>query len=235
MYISDFIIEVTRKCNLLCEHCMRGKSQNKDMDIDTVRKFLQDNEIDCISTITFTGGEPSLRPQFIIDTIQLCKELNISIGSFYVATNGVERNDKFLFACMELYLYCDDNEVSQVAISQSDWHYNQDSQWIKLLQTLRFCSKRESISYKHVISEGYGKQLNELNGTIDTARRISIPLMSDYDSIEDIEELYLNCNGDVCLSCDLSYIRQSHVKAGNIFSKTLEDMYHDSKRIEISS
>ena len=34
------IFEVTRRCNLSCEHCLRGDAQNLDMTKETVDKVL---------------------------------------------------------------------------------------------------------------------------------------------------------------------------------------------------
>jgi len=59
MNIDNLIIEITRKCNFTCDHCLRGEAQNKDIDHKVIDALL-DNNIEYISNITFTGGEPSL-------------------------------------------------------------------------------------------------------------------------------------------------------------------------------
>ena len=33
--------EVTRRCNLVCKHCMRGKAQNIDLSKEMVDDFFQ--------------------------------------------------------------------------------------------------------------------------------------------------------------------------------------------------
>lgn len=30
-YVSSLIIEITRRCNMACEHCLRGNAQNLDI------------------------------------------------------------------------------------------------------------------------------------------------------------------------------------------------------------
>ena len=58
--IDNLIIEITRRCNMACAHCLRGDAQNIDIDPSYMLKLLRDNNIDYISMVTFTGGEPTL-------------------------------------------------------------------------------------------------------------------------------------------------------------------------------
>lgn len=34
--IDDLILEVTRRCNMCCLHCLRGEAENLDADIDLI-------------------------------------------------------------------------------------------------------------------------------------------------------------------------------------------------------
>lgn len=122
--IYNLIIETTRRCNMSCEHCLRGEPQNRDIDVDTIRKFLLTNNVNYISIITFTGGESTLNLQAIRSFMQICKDLNVDVGSFYIATNGKNIPDEFIL-CLDLYLFCSDNEVSAVGISKSFYHNKQ--------------------------------------------------------------------------------------------------------------
>ena len=65
MHLYSLIIEVTRKCNLCCEHCLRGEAQNKVFNPEWLDTFIKNNNITHVSTITFTGGEPSLHPEIM--------------------------------------------------------------------------------------------------------------------------------------------------------------------------
>ena len=58
MYVQDLILEVTRRCNMACEHCLRGDAQNMDMSTEVVDQILE--HCDRIGAVTFSGGEPSL-------------------------------------------------------------------------------------------------------------------------------------------------------------------------------
>ena len=56
--IQNLAIEVTRKCNIKCAHCLRGDSQNKDIDLKYIDILL--DQVNYIGHFCPTGGEPSL-------------------------------------------------------------------------------------------------------------------------------------------------------------------------------
>ena len=58
--IQELIIETTRKCNMACEHCLRGDVENVNIKSLYIRRLF--SQIDNIDTLTITGGEPSLKP-----------------------------------------------------------------------------------------------------------------------------------------------------------------------------
>ena len=53
--IYNLVLEVTRRCNMCCAHCLRGEAQNMDMQKETIDKLL--DQTDSISMVTFSGGE----------------------------------------------------------------------------------------------------------------------------------------------------------------------------------
>ncbi len=58
LHIDSLVIEVTRKCNMSCEHCLRGASQRKT--IDKLHMYKIFNLIDSVCSLNITGGEPTL-------------------------------------------------------------------------------------------------------------------------------------------------------------------------------
>lgn len=54
LYIGALVLEVTRRCNMHCEHCLRGDTQNLDMQKEIVDKLLEQTE--SIFCVTFSGG-----------------------------------------------------------------------------------------------------------------------------------------------------------------------------------
>jgi len=144
--ISDIVIEVTRRCNMNCCHCMRGEPQNIDMDLNYVRALFK--QIDMISNITLSGGEPSLVPHILTSIIDIAKEEEVEIDSFYIATNAKVVTDEFMKALIKWWLFCRDN--GSVAISSDDYHENIDEDNIRKLEAFRFVEKRnEDCHYNH--------------------------------------------------------------------------------------
>lgn len=86
--VNDIAIEVTRRCNMACKHCLHGEAENLDISHKTIDNILTPLIGQSIGGITFTGGEPSLNVDAIQHTLDFCKKNNISVSSFYVVTNG---------------------------------------------------------------------------------------------------------------------------------------------------
>lgn len=58
---NSVFIEVTRRCNMCCAHCLRGDAESIDIQEKYIDAFLDSFEKGAyISSLTFTGGEISL-------------------------------------------------------------------------------------------------------------------------------------------------------------------------------
>ena len=53
---GNLMIEVTRKCNLKCKHCMRGDAQNFELSYEAIDNLL--DRMNGVQMLAFTGGEP---------------------------------------------------------------------------------------------------------------------------------------------------------------------------------
>lgn len=79
-------VEITRKCNFRCAHCMRGEAQNVDLSEDNMRRLLE--QTDCIEKLVFTGGEPLLNFGGMIKFMTMMTEMNIDLYRLEILTNG---------------------------------------------------------------------------------------------------------------------------------------------------
>lgn len=200
IYLNDLVIETTRRCQLQCEHCLRGDAENVDIPTRYIRELLKN--VDYIGTITFTGGEPFLNPQAIHNFIDICKEYGIEVGSFYIATNALvfeedqqhkELSDAGLLAVIRLYSFCTDNEISSVDISTDQFHYGRLSE-DNPLKILSFVRDKGEILYENCISEGRAEGFSNRFET---------------NKIEpDDLTVYLNTEGKILWNCNLSYETQ---------------------------
>lgn len=122
LYIGTLGVEVTRRCNLQCVHCMRGDAQEKDLDLNALDRLLC--KTSGIDTLVLTGGEPSLVPEICSQVLALIKAHMIPVSNFYCVTNGTVVKDAFLKAMLDWYLYtCKyEAEFSAVALSSDIFH-----------------------------------------------------------------------------------------------------------------
>jgi len=192
--LDDLVVEVTRKCNLACKHCLRGPAQNKDLNIEGFKKDFKKNiekyiEGDYINSITFTGGEPFLN----IDTMKevfdyITKEKEINIGNFYIVTNGTKFSIKALNLLTYFYESCVDNGISMLKISNSPYHIEERGEKIEidnwddfiLCDTERFQDIKEidnNIEDEEKLDELYDERIEEIYEMIDdveTLRKIEV-------------------------------------------------------------
>ena len=49
-------IEISRKCNLYCTHCMRGEAESLTINKEILEKFF--DEVKSANVLVISGGEP---------------------------------------------------------------------------------------------------------------------------------------------------------------------------------
>lgn len=222
MFINELVIEVTRRCNLKCRHCMRGDPQNVNISKETITKALEG--VTEIGSITFTGGEPSLAVTQINAIIKELKRRRITVYSFYVVTNGKVASKKLMQALIDMYAYCEDNEASALVISKDQYHHELLGEPKKADQLYRALTFYRPDDRKHDIKSVLyeGRAIEEGVGT-DNVRLDSFVVEVDDDNNPSRVEstVYINALGDVVPSCDMSFESQEQSKIGNVHKDPL--------------
>ena len=91
----DFLsVELTRKCQINCKHCFKGKCQNITISKEVIEKFLKQTE--AIGFLHFTGGEPTLALEEMDYFLDLLYEYRIPLFHLQIITNGYEKSEKFV-------------------------------------------------------------------------------------------------------------------------------------------
>ncbi len=229
--IGNLIIEVTRDCNLECEHCLRGDKQKMDMCEEYVTSMF--SQLERINVLTLTGGEPALRIYKIKMILEKAKEYNVEIGNFYMATNGTVQSMEFIKTLIDLYEYCDDNEITNVVISNDCMHQDEEAIYENKLKVLRFVNdKYKEFIYDpfkiNIINEGYGANWNGKD-----FKYIKLDMYDNKDDFLNDANFYLNCKGNVLLNCDFSYESQDDpelifCKVNDFSEKINEVEYEDT-------
>jgi len=161
--------------------------------------------VDYVNSICFTGGEPSLAPNVIKETLRIAELYDTTISNFYIATNAMVVPDEFLSAIMDLWLYCDDNECSAVHYSNDKYHDKMPTENVDKLRTFRFVEAKypkDGYSNLHLINEG-----NAVTNGIGRRDHGSASFEIDDGNVSD-GEVYLNCLGNIIAGCDWSYETQ---------------------------
>ena len=84
---NQLIIEVTRRCNMSCAHCLRGDAQNVDIlgiDIDNVL-----DQTEAIGNLAITGGEPTLNLKALQHIANGIAKRGIPVSRVEIVTNGL--------------------------------------------------------------------------------------------------------------------------------------------------
>ena len=171
MYISDannVVIEITRRCNMCCAHCLRGDAENVNIQEKYINAFLDSfSGRRYIGTIVFTGGEISLNIPAIRYTLKAVKERNISVGSFYMVTNGkaVDKMEDLALASLEWWNYCDEKDeyLCGLCISSDNFHEEISDESASILSGLKYNRDDMVTDFheKYLLNEGRAKTLND--------------------------------------------------------------------------
>lgn len=216
--VNSLMLEVTRRCNLQCTHCLRGCAQNLDMDKVIVDKVIAD--IGWINGITFSGGEPTLNFSVIKHFTDLIVK-EYPIGSFFVATNGTFYSQELINCLKKLYVNCEDPDSCVLAISRDQFREDVDLEVLYQYLPYRFFYdevKNENI--ENVLNKGLAYE----NGVGEINKEPNRLYVEQYDNYLEVETIYVNARGDVLTDCDLSYEEQEEYKIGNILNENLEDI-----------
>lgn len=173
VHLHFSLVEITRKCNLQCKHCLRGETQNT-----TITKEIIDNYFDnigSIETLNFTGGEPLLAIDEIEYTIDKIIKDKINVIGLAIITNGTildkrladifNRYNKYLHENAE-YLFEDENKPRiELLISNSEFHNNQPEKAVEFYKSL--FDEGVSVGYRRIES-------GVMDGLVNSGRAVNI-------------------------------------------------------------
>lgn len=232
MYITDastVVIEVTRRCNMCCAHCLRGDAQNVDIMPEYIDKsFEKFRPGTSISSITFTGGEITLNLAAIWYTLEVVKRRNISVYDFYMVTNGKDASKMPEPASVSLawWVYCHESDYCEedfcgVAISGDEFHEDIDDDAYSIRSGLKYFrekDKKTDFSDVALINEGRAKALPSTVYRKEEPEDIYLDVTNLGADLLDISgaSIYLNAKGDIVVGCDWSYESQDERKATNV-------------------
>lgn len=226
LYLDQLIIEVTRRCNMSCAHCMRGDAQNKDISTAVIDRVLDGVQGHGISTVTFTGGEPTLNVPAIQYFVDQVKIRSVGVGSFFVVTNGKVESLPLIHTLIDLYAYCDEPEMSGLIISSDDYH--ECIKTPRLYKALKFFSPEGHgpSDDRAIIREGRGRRFGKRPYRPESWE---FEILDHYVSVK--SNLHVAVNGNVMCGCDFSFARVDRERVGNVLRESLKDII--ARQVEI--
>lgn len=174
-------LEITRRCNLKCAHCMRGDAQDVDMHPETIDAFLDHTQ--AIYRLLITGGEPFLNIEGMRYFLEAAKKRNVLISALDIVTNGTIQNREIIKLIEDYSAYIqnfllDDVPVKGricIGISIDDFHdtesedaykwYSENLSHVAIIIRARQGSIPKSI--------GKGKSLQYAMPRFDHSRRLN--------------------------------------------------------------
>ncbi|WP_373135430.1 radical SAM protein [Phocaeicola plebeius] len=203
IYIRNFSIEVTRRCNMACSHCMRGNAMALDISHSYIRNIL--NRVRGVHNINITGGEPSLNVKAMRYLLSCLKRRGIPVDRFYIVTNGSlsSISSDFIETCCALYDYqtekVEDTGRHMLELSDDRFHNSAEREKvITCLSGLSFFGMRGQSEHMFLFKEG--------RCTVGFDNPV-YPIYMDGDGVVH-GDVYLNAKGMVCSNGDMSYQRQ---------------------------
>ena len=204
----DLVFEITRFCNMECPHCLRGEAQKLRIKKTFINKFFENTSIEYISTMTLSGGEPSLAVDLINYIREVCEAYGIEVQNFYLTTNGTNTRRSFLNSIKKWLNFCSDNEISSLRVSKDNYHdeigYNLSvfQEWeeeIKYEISDNFYLDMSGAPNKeeYLIYSGRAKD------NYPATRQIEHDIYLLDDRIEGA--VYINAKGFIVSTCDIDY------------------------------
>lgn len=135
--LYNLMLEVTRKCNLKCKHCMRGAAQHLNMSAEVLEVVFR--QIKYIYHLSLTGGEPFLAPEVVEKMVDIIIEKKIKVYRCTTVDNGTILNELGVRSVKALnrlgeYIYNsvwdsdkkdeNNNPPISISISNSKYHKN---------------------------------------------------------------------------------------------------------------
>ena len=216
MRLEDLVLVSTHRCNMSCDHCLRGWAENQDMHFDIA--------LDAIRTLkprklTITGGEPTLRMDLLEEVYQLFRMTpeEYRFGLF-IATNGkmsVRKTIRFMEIMVHMARLCDgDNNSIALRVSRDEYHTHHDWAYNKIRQIVDEFDDEYKLSLEHY------KPFGDFRGVINTGKAEEFSLgRRDVESVDPeitwcrewdgeisvLGPITIDTDGSVISGCNRSY------------------------------
>ncbi len=243
-YFSQLGIVLTEKCNIKCRHCIFSclPSQKMELGWSVIERLIKEAAaLGNIKNISFTGGEPFLELDTLVNAVRLCKRLGLKAS---VVTNG------FWATSLNEAKSTLEKLDGLILLNVSTDTFHQEFVPIdRIHNTILSCNELGIDCYIRVCYlndpvseiESIKKQLSKVEGLYKISSQPVVPSgraasQIDIDSIYSYDPIGVFCisvnkpliisNGDVAACCGpvVSWLGDHPLKLGNIHNQSLEEI-----------
>ena len=240
---SELGIELTRRCNEKCEHCLRGNAQDIDLTKEVIDALFDNNNIRLIENLYLSGGEPTLNSKALSYLVDKIIAKRVVVGTYRVIINGTYYDEEFGNAIKRLHEYIDivgwnklynvtrATSFGRIGISQDQYHREAKKE---VIDNLRELPSRLVILDEDYIAEKllpYGRALdNELSSNEPNISKLVdvddtyIIMKYGQDGVQ-FKKQYICANGNVCLDPNYPFHILDQYRMGNVLESSLLEMY----------
>lgn len=214
--ILKLSVELTRKCNLKCCHCMKGDAQNVDIGRNYIEKLC--NFVSEVNVLHITGGEPSMNTSGMRHLINTIRKENITIHSINVIFNGrTNYACVFLKQLEELNALTMHPDRSRFSVSVDVFHGEGSNSSLKNFfsgyNAVKNLQKETSLSlypyftsnYPPLLATGRAKSLPTAVDPDDPNKCGNSCIMPIITHGNTVDWLHLSANGVICVDGNQSY------------------------------
>jgi len=194
------------------------------------------SEITSINSLTLTGGEPSLVPEVIEEVWLSLFWKKISVGFFYIVSNGLPHNKygRFLAAVHRLYGWCDEQGACALTISKDQYHPRHKDQdrlfekyWKRHIGDGEDYYGDDPAYFRpYDRKERIEQPLTEGNALKNNIGVRPAPVQNPWatDDSDVLNEIYISANGNVTSECNMSFHRIDKECVGNVLKTPLSSI-----------
>ncbi len=242
-------IELTRRCNEKCEHCLRGPAENIDLSKEVIDSLFDNNNIRLIENLLLSGGEPTMNGEALSYLVDKIIEKRVVVGTYRVIINGTYYDERFGNAIRRLHEYIDrigwnkkynvmhaDN-FGRIGISQDQYHKKASKEVIDRLLELpsKVIVLNDKVSSNNLLP--YGRALdNDLSSNEPNTSKLTdidgsyIMMKYGRGGIQ-INRHYICANGNVCLDPNYPFEILDKYRIGNVLESSIIEMYGIGKKV----
>ena len=242
-------IELTRRCNERCKHCLRGDAMDTDLSKEVIDALFDNNNIRLIENLYLSGGEPTMNSKALSYLVDKIIEKKVVVGTYRVIINGTYYEEEFGNAIRRLHEYIDRvgwnrefnvryaDSFGRIGISQDQYHKTAKPEVLDKLRELPSKIVILDDNYNPSKLLPYGRALDNDLSSIepDISKLTNMEesyIVNKYgrEGIQIIKQ-YICSNGNVCLDPNYPFEVLDEYRIGNVLESTILEMYGIKKEI----